>query len=126
MESNKFLDVQTAARWLNISVPQIYRLFNARALPYYNLGKKTLRIFEQDLINYVLSRQVGGETSQGIKLINAVVAAGLTQRELALKLNLHEMYISLYVKSRFSFTEPQKDKIAELLSLPKRELFEDP
>ena len=54
----KFFTVKEAARLLNISEKNIYRLIDAKLIPHFNFGKKSIRIGELDLIAFVKRHRV--------------------------------------------------------------------
>jgi len=56
--NEKFLTAGQTAKWLNISVPQTYRLIEAGLLPHYNFGIKTIRVGEKDLIDFVRRHRI--------------------------------------------------------------------
>jgi transcriptional regulator with XRE-family HTH domain len=57
------------------------------------------------------------------KLRLKLLRQGLTQREVAIKAGIAESLMSLIVNGRFIPDEQQKERIAEVLALPKEDLF---
>ena len=60
-----------------------------------------------------------------VNLKSALLEAGVTQRELAKKVHLHETVISLVIRGRYVLDEGQRERIALVLGHPVEELFND-
>lgn len=56
--NEKFLTAGQTAKWLNISVANVYRLIEVKLLPHHNFGKKTIRVSVKDLIDFVKRHRI--------------------------------------------------------------------
>lgn len=52
------LTMEQVAKRLGVSLKTVYRWIDAGELPVSQLGERTYRIFERDLIEFVYSRQI--------------------------------------------------------------------
>ena len=58
MAGYDLLTMEQVAKRLGVSLKTVYRWIDAGALPVSLIGKRTYRIFERDLINFIYSNRI--------------------------------------------------------------------
>ncbi len=58
MSSYDLLTMEQVAKRLGVSLKTIYRWIDSSELPVSLIGKRTYRIFEKDLIEFIYSKQI--------------------------------------------------------------------
>ena len=58
MAGYDLLTMEQVAKRLGVSLKTVYRWIDSGALPVSQLGQRTYRIFERDLVNFIYSHRI--------------------------------------------------------------------
>ena len=65
MPGYELLSMEQVAKKLGVSLKTIYRWIDSGELPVSQIGRRTYRIFERDLIKFIYSRKVTKRKKRG-------------------------------------------------------------
>ena len=65
MPGYELLSMEQVAKKLGVSLKTIYRWIDSGELPVSQIGRRTYRIFERDLIKFIYSRKITKRKKRG-------------------------------------------------------------